>query len=172
MADRRNISDDFNATARRFLDQEISSQLLLTKYGLMLKFQTQSVEERTELVGALCDTALKALEARAAPRYHGYLGSSDIDSVATLLKTLENPDSAPLLPAMAPRALADIGMKYVQRAESSNDYNDRTKLTDYARLCLEHADKFQAIFDRRNEDVSLAKNITPAKRIVLKKDGP
>lgn len=172
MADNRSIADDFNETARGFIDREVSSQLLLTKYGLMFKFQAQTLDDKSELAGILCDTALKALEARALPNFRGYLGSSDQESIASVLKILESPESAPLMPAGAPQALAEIGMKFVARAENEREYNDRNKFTEYARLCLDHAERFQNLLDRRNEDVSLAKNITPAKRIMLKKDGP
>ena len=171
MADRPDIAADFNATAKRFLDQEVSTPLLLAKYGLMLKFQAESLDDKSAIAAIMCDTALEALNQRAAPGYRGWLGSSDVDSIAAVLKALESPDSAPLLRNSAPKALADTGMKFIQRAETTHDTTDRNKFTDYARLCLDHAEKFQAIIDRRSDDVSTSKNITPARRIVLKKDG-
>lgn len=166
----KNLSDDFNGTAGRFLTRDVSGPLLLAKYGLMLKFQAQTVEDKAELVSALGDTALNALAARAHPSYCGYLGASDQDSIASLLKTLEAPESAPLLPATMPAALAEAGMKFVRRAETSHDSTDANKFTDYARLCLDHAEKMQALINHRNEEMSLDKNITPVRRIVLKKD--
>jgi hypothetical protein len=167
----KNISDDFNETAVRFLRREIDSPLLLAKYGLMLKFQAQGGEDKAGLVAILSDTALKALNARAEPSFGGYLGASDQDSLAALLKTLEAPDSAPLLPATTPAALAETGMKFVRCAEAARGSIDAGKFTDYARLCLDHAEKMRTLIDKRNDDMSLDKTITPVRRIVLKKDG-
>lgn len=168
----KDLTGDFNETAKRYVAGEMTSSLLLTKYGLMLKFEAKSPDDRESLVAALCDTALKCLEARADQSYRGYLGNSDMESVAMLLKTLETAESAPLLPSRAPTAIAETGMKFVRRAEKERDSTDRAKLTDYARLCLEHAEKFRAIIDKRMEDVSTSKPISPLRRIVLqKKDG-
>lgn len=167
----KDLASDFNETARRFVAGDIGSTLLLTKYGLMLRFESKSPEDRELLVEALCDTALKCLADRAAPSYSGYLGSSDMDSVAALLKTLETAESASMLPSRAAAAIAETGMKFVRRAEKERDSTDRGKFTDYARLCLEHAEKFRAINEKRLEDVSTSKPISPLRRIVLKKDG-
>lgn len=168
----KDLAADFNETAKRYAEGNLSSTLLLTKYGLLLKFEAQSHEDRESLVAALCSTTLKCLEDRADPGYPGYLGTGDMESVSALLKTLEAPESAPLLPARAAAAIAETGMKFVRQAEKARDSTDRGKLTDYARLCLEHAEKFRAIVDKRNEDVSTSKPIAPLRRIVLqKKDG-
>ncbi|TAL26968.1 MAG: hypothetical protein EPN97_18555 [Alphaproteobacteria bacterium] len=167
----KDLAGDFNETAKRYVAGDLTSSLLLTKYGLMLKFEAKAPEDRESLVSALCDTALKCLEDRADLNYRGYLGPGDMDSVSALLKTLEMTESAPLLPARAAAALAETGMKFVRRAEKERDSTDRSKLTDYARLCLEHAEKFRAIVEKRSEDVSTSKPIPPLRRIVLKKDG-
>ena len=168
----KDLTGDFNETAKRYVAGDLTSSLLLTKYGLLLKFEAKSPEDRENLVAALCDTALQCLEDRADPGYTRYLGNGDMESVAMLLKALETPESAPLLPSRAAAAIAETGMKFVRRAEKERDSTDRGKMTDYARLCLEHAEKFRAIVDKRLEDVSTSKPISPLRRIVLqKKDG-
>jgi hypothetical protein len=168
----RDLREDFNATATRFIEREASAALLLAKYVLLLKFQAKTPEDKGQLVEALTETALKCLEARAKPDYRGWLGSTDQEAMNSLLRTLESADSAGFLSAKAAGDLAQVGLQFVARAESIANINDRNTMTDYARLCLDHADKFQSIVDRRNEEVSTSKAITPARRIVLKKDGP
>jgi hypothetical protein len=167
----KDLAGDFNDTANRYISGDVAGSLLLTKFGLMLKFEAQTPEDREGLVAALCDTALRCLEIRAEPGYRGYLGAGDMESVAMLLKALETSESAPLLPSRAPAMIAETGMKFVRRAEKERDSTDRSKLTDYARLCLEHAEKFRDIIEKRNEDISTSKPISPLRRIVLKKDG-
>ncbi len=172
MAAPKNLADDFNDSAKRFNERDIGAPLLLTKYGLLLRFQAETAEDKEQLVAALTETALQGLDARASPGYPGWLGSGDRDAMASLLRTLEGAESLPHLSARTPAALAGIGLKFVSRAESVENATDRNTLTDYAKLCLEQADKFQTLIDQRNEDVSTSKTISPARRIVLKKDGP
>jgi hypothetical protein len=171
------IIDDFRTSAKKYVDEEITTDMLLTKYGLLLKFRAQALSEKEALAEALLDGALRALSLRADPSFKGYISSSDVDSIAKLLSRLEEADSKTLVSGRAPTALAAIGMQYLQRAEEMEDSNtrtDRDRMTRLAQMCLEHAEIFQAIIDKRNEDISTSKTITPAKRISLKaaNDGP
>ena len=107
------LTEDFNATATGFLTRGISASLLLTKYALLLKFQAKTPEDKAELVGALCDTALNGLDARASGTYHGYMGNSDTDAFGAILKTLHADESARHLPVRAADRLAEIGLKFI-----------------------------------------------------------
>lgn len=171
------LTEDFRVSSNRYVAQEITTEMLLTKYGLLLKFQAQTLEEKEALAETLLDGALKALELRVQPSYDSYISSSEMDGIGSLLARLEEQDSLQLVPARAPAALAELGIQYIAKAEAMEGNNirtDRDRMTRFAQMCLEHAEKIKDIVDKRAEDISTSKMITPARRISLKaaNDGP
>jgi hypothetical protein len=167
------ITDEFNETARAFLQKGANSHLLLTKYSLLLNFKATDEAEKEKLTAALFDCGVKFLSARAAPSYYGYLSDADYGAAAALLERLAKPDSAVFLPVRAADDLAKVGFDFISSAENAGDAIDSHKLTRYAALCLEYAEKLKNIAEAHENNLATGKNITPAKRIVLKhKDQP
>jgi len=166
------ITDEFNTTARSFLSKGTSSHLLLTKYSLLLNFKAGDVAEKEKLAAALLDCGIKFMSARADASYRGYLTDSDYESAAAVLERLAKPDSAPFLPSGAAEKLAKVGFEFIRSAESSGGGIDGQKLTRYAALCVDYAEKIKDMAENRSDALTTGKNITPAKRIVLKHKDP
>jgi hypothetical protein len=166
------ITDDFNETAKAFLKKDASSSLLLAKYSLLLNFKATDAQQKEELTAAMFDCGIKFLSARADDSYRGYLTDGDYDAAAALLKRLAKPDSAPFLPNRAAEELAKVGFDFIRSAEKSGGGIDGQKLTRYAALCVEYAEQIRDITKEHTETLATGKNITPAKRIVLKHKDP
>lgn len=147
--------------------------MLLTKYSLLLNFKATDEAEKEELTAALFDCGIKFMSARADAAFRGYLSDADYGAATALLERLAKPDSAPFLPTRATEDLAKVGFDFIRGAEIAGDAIDSHKLTRYAALCLEYAEKLKDIAETRANNLATGKNITPAKRIVLKhKDAP
>lgn len=166
------ITDDFNETARAFLKKSASSGLLLAKYSLLLNFKAADTLQKEELAAAMFDCGIKFLSERADDSFRGYLTDADFESATALLKRLSKPDSAPFLPNRAAEDLAKTGFSFIRAAENAGGGIDSQKLTRYAALCVEYAEKIRDLAAEHNDTLATGKNITPARRIVLKHKDP
>lgn len=166
------ITDEFNGTVRSFLNKGAGSNLLLAKYALLLNFKATDDAEKEKLAATLLDCGVKFMSARADASYRGYLTDADYESAAAVLERLAKPDSAPFLPSGAADKIAKVGFEFISSAESAAGGIDSQKLTRYAALCVEYAEKIKNLAENRSDSLSTGKNITPAKRIVLKHKDP
>jgi hypothetical protein len=158
---------ELGKTVRRFLDGEVEHQLLLTKFGLLMKFRTDGYEDREKLSDAMLDGAVQYMK-KFANLAHDYVPDSRKKTANALLSALDSDENAPVLPRRAAGALSELGLEFVRLAEAARDTRDQADMTDFAALCLEHAERARAIIARRDEDVSTKQAITPAKPVVLK----
>ncbi len=164
------LAEEFNATAKAYLQDDVSIELLTTKYSVLMGHKTADVDERRKLTETLFDCGLKWLQTFAGAGKS--IDHSTTVEMLTLFSRLTDDDSINLIPAAAPAQLSDAALDLLRRAEGSNGGSASTKtyLVKLAGHTLEAADKIKAAQDAAS-DVSTSKDITPSKKIELKKDG-
>lgn len=162
------LSDEFNATAKAYVEGDVSVDLLTTKYSVLMAHKAQTLEERQQLVESLYDCGLKWLNRLAEP-------GNSVEHVTTLamltlFSRLTEEDGIALIPRAAPEQLTDASLDLLRRAESPNSggVTQRSNLVKLAAQTLAAADKIKAAHDLMLANVATSQDITPSKKISLK----
>ncbi len=189
----RELSDDFNASAKAFLkDQEDRPvAMLLTKYSALIKYKAKNNDERELLASQLFDCGLQLLEKAAADGRGSTLSHSagrslcrkTLETTAAIFNMLSQDESSRAVPEPAPDKLGDVALRLVKKAEAlelgtGHNYefeNYRDGLINLAAQTLKYADVFkETAVGGKKADVSTTQDIT-ARRIMLKnpkEEGP
>ena len=161
------LSQEFNATAKAYVEDSISIDLLTTKFSVLLAHKAKEPEEKRELVKTMYDCGLKWLAARASP-------SISIDHQTTVnmlsqFSRLTDDDCINFIPANAPEQLTDVALDLLRRAEGPNGGSNSSKsyIVKLAGQTLAAADKIKAAH-MASTDVTTSQDITPSKKITYK----
>ena len=109
--------------------------MLLTKFGLLMKFRAVEHEDREKLSEAMLEGALQYLKTFASLD-KDYVADGKKKAANALLSALfDAEENAPVLPRRAARALSELGLEFVRLAEAAPDPRDRADMTDFAAVC-------------------------------------
>lgn len=160
------LSEEFNATAKAYIDGDVSVDLLTTKYSVLMAHKAKEPEEKRALVRAMYDCGLKWLSALASGNAVDHQTTSNM----TLLFTrLTDDDSINFVPPSAPEQLTDVALDLLRRAEGPSGGGSSTKgyIVKLAGQTLAAADKIKAAH-LATTDVTTSQDITPSKTLSLK----
>lgn len=175
--DFRKICEDFNASARDLPRSGKSSDIMLTRYALLLKHKAETEEEKAALVSTLYDCGMNLLKCYTGPNASTYIRDSAPTNIETIFSTLRRPESLKYIPEKSAGELADVALALLAKADnanenqftSSNRYDGYIRsMVTFSRTALQTADACRAAIDEREIDIKTGKSITPAKRIILK----
>lgn len=160
------LSEEFNATAKAYIADDVSVDLLTTKYSVLMSHKAKEPQEKRELVTAMYNCGLKWLSARAE-------AGASVDHQTTINMTalftrLTDDDSINFIPANAPEQLTDVALDLLRRAEGpSGGGSMKGYIVRLAGQTLAAADKIKAAH-LATTDVTTSKDITPSKQLTLK----
>lgn len=161
------LSEEFNATAKAYIDGDVSVELLTTKYSVLMSHKAKEPEEKRQLVTTMYECGLKWLAALSAP-------GASVDHQTTINMTahfsrLVDDDSIHFIPPAAPEQLTDVALDILRRAEGpgGGGSSSRGYLVKLAGQTLAAADKIKAAH-LATTDVTTSKDITPSKQLTLK----
>jgi hypothetical protein len=161
------LSEEFNATAKTYIEGDISVDLLTTKYSVLMSHKAKSPEEKQELATALYNCGLKWLSTLAVAG--AAVDHQTTINMTSLFTRLTEDDSINFIPPAAPDQLTDVALDLLRRAESSAGGGSSTKgyVVKLAGQTLAAADKIKAAHLAAT-DVTTSQDITPSKTITLK----
>jgi hypothetical protein len=161
------LSEEFNATAKAYIDGDVSIELLTTKYSVLIAHKATSPQEKRELVTTMYNCGLKWLEAQAK-------AGNAVDHQTTISMTahftrLTDEDSINFIPSAAPEQLTDVALDLLRRAESPSGGGSSMKayIVKLAGQTLAAADKIKAAHTAL-ADITTSQDITPSKTLTLK----
>lgn len=162
------LAAEFNATARAYLDSEVSIDLLTTKYSVLLTHKAVAPEEKKQLVETLYDCGLKWLQNLA--QTGKVVEHQTTVTMLALFSRLTEDDGIHLIPKSAPEQLTDAALDLIGRAEDPDGGSTSTRgyIVRMAAQTLAAADKIKAAHDQMILDVSTSQDITPSKKLELK----
>jgi hypothetical protein len=161
------LCDEFNQTAQSYVQSDISVDLLITKYAILLRHKAQDMKDRERLAGIMYDAGVQWLAKIAQP------GSVSYTMPARMLShfnRITEEDSINLLPARAPAELTDIALDLLRRAEGpkGGDSESRGYLIKLANQALGFADAIRGAHEKAAAEVATSQDISPGKKIALK----
>lgn len=161
------LSEEFNATAKAYIEGDISIDLLTTKYSVLISHKAKSPEEKQELATSFYNCGLMWLSTLAAPGVS--VDHQTTVNMTSLFTRLTDDDSIHFIPPAAPEQLTDAALDLLRRAESTAGGGSSTKgyIVKLAGQTLASADKIKAAH-LATTDVTTSKDITPSKQITLK----
>lgn len=164
----RELSDEFNATVQNYLRSDVTVDLLLTKYSILLRHKAEEPADRQALADALYTCGAKWLSHIAEPS-SGSLYMMPTQEM-TLFSRITAEDSLPFVPARAPAELTDIALELLRRAEGpkGGDSESRGYLVRLANQTLGFADTIRAAHEKMASEVATSQDIAPGKKIALK----
>ncbi|TAL26966.1 MAG: hypothetical protein EPN97_18545 [Alphaproteobacteria bacterium] len=161
------LSKEFNATAKSYIRDDVSVELLTTKYSVLMSHKAKEPEEKRELVTAMYECGLKWLAARAEAG--ATVDHQTTVSMTSLFSRLTEDDSINFIPPAAPEQLTDVALDLLRRAEGPAGGGGSSKgyIVKLAGQTLAAADKIKAAH-LATTDVTTSQDITPSKTITLK----
>ena len=175
--DFKKTCEEFNASARGLPRSGKTTDIMLTRYALLLKHKAETDEEKTALVATLYDCGIEMLKYYTGPNGSTYIRDSAPTNIETIFSTLRRPESLKYIPEKSAAELADIALELLTKADtaddakfhSNNQYEGYIRtMINFSRTALQTADACRAALDDREIDIKTGKSITPVKRIVLK----
>lgn len=164
----RELAEEFNATAKAYLKNEISIDLLTTKYSILIAHKSTEPDEKKQLVETLYDCGLKWLQNLS--RIGQPVENGTTLTMITLFSRVTEDDSIQMIPKAAPEQLTDAALELLRRAENPDGGSSSTKvhIVRLAAQTLAAADKVKAAHDHAVVEVSTSQDITASKKIELK----
>lgn len=161
------LSDEFNATAKAYIEDDVSVDLLTTKYSVLMSHKAQGPEEKRALVTTLYDCGLKWLAARAQSGVS--VDHQTTVNMTALFTRLTDDDSINFIPSAAPEQLTDVALDLLRRAEGPAGGGGSSKgyIVRLAGQTLAAADKIKAAH-MATADVTTSQDITASKKLTLK----
>jgi hypothetical protein len=162
------LCDEFNKTAQSYTQSNVSVDLLITKYAILLKHKAQDLKDRERLAGIMYDAGVQWLTQITQP------GTPVVYTMPARMLAHFNrmtaEDSIALLPARAPGELTDIALDLLRRAEGpkGGDSESRGYLVKLADQALGFADAIRDAHEKAAAEVATSQDIAPGKKIALK----